>query len=319
MKFTYFQYEFKNFSGGSTHRLGLHEYLRAFCNHDDIVFKNQFVKDGENLYLIPLGAQLFGFVQTRSRETISKINRSDLSHSNIYESLLHDEGLGFISYVFVDADCFAFGTTLLAPRVNAFAEFMDMLLKYTRGGMSYEFTPRAILRESTKAEVMQMQVVGRTAIQVEPGNVLFSNFRNFFGGTVHDYEDVDSFEIIIRPKGRKDIKNVVTTMLDAVSDDDNVRKMVVKAKEHADHRLEELYLAGRGHLADVVEGNASSVGSLVRTKMSENQHLSAKRRESQYETEADQQTIPPFITDLDGGTRAPWLLSLPMDEIGRLD
>ena len=93
-------------------------------------------------------------------------------------------------------------------------------------------------RESTKAEVMRMNFVGKAVIQVEPGNTFFHGMQNLIGGTAESYEEVDSFEIIIKPKKRKDIKPVVGNALHAISDD-HVRKIVVNAKRETEERLEE--------------------------------------------------------------------------------
>lgn len=314
MKVSYFQYRFRETRPeGSVYRRGLQEYLRSFCNHPDVSFKNQFVRHDENLYLLPLEAQLFGFVQTRSGETISKINRADLSHSDIYESLRQNENLGFMSYVFVDNDCFAFGSTVLAPRVKAFADFMDLLLNRTRGGQGLEFVPAPILRESTKAEVMRMNFVGKAVIQVEPGNTFFHGMQNLIGGTAESYEEVDSFEIVIKPKKRKDIKPVVGNALHAISDD-HVRKIVVNAKRETEERLEELYVAGKGHIADAIDGNSASIGSNIRYAIENNRHLAAKRQELNDEQEASEQVHPPFLSGAAGSSGDDMFLPLPVGQ-----
>lgn len=310
MKFSYFQYEFKHVPIGTVYRRGLREFLLDYCAHPDMDFKNQFLKDGENLYVVPLEAQLFGFIQTRSGETINKINRSDLSHSDIYESLLQDERLGFMSYVFVDEECFAFGSSQLAPRVTAFIDFIGMLLGRLHRNADWQFVPRPILRESTRAEVLSMSFIGKTVIQVEPGNQLYNDFRNLFGGAVQNYDEMDSFEVVLRPKNRKNIKPVVDRLLTSVPDE-HLRKLIVKAKEHSQENLEELYLAGRGHLSDSIQANSASVGSRIRLKMEQNQHLASKRQELIREQEPAQHMVPPFISGITVRSWDSGVLPLP--------
>lgn len=308
MRLSYFTYEFESPQGKAFHNTGLLDLLMAYCKEANIKFKNSFKNGDENLYLVPLGGQLFGFIETRSHEMINKVNRQNLSIDDIYKALNKDEGLGFTSFVYVDGDCLAFGATLLAPRCGGFADFVQALLRQTKGFEQWRFHCMPLLSESTKTDVLKMPFMGKTTLRVEAGNKLFADLKNVFGGNAEDYNDIDGFELVITPKRKKNIKAVVSRVLNAVPNE-HVSKWTVAAKREITERAEEFYIAGKGHLADEVATSdvrkAASLDLHLKKKIQANQNLKTKleehRKDGRNELQ-NAQSSSPFTPSLDASS-----------------
>lgn len=308
MRLSYFTYQFDAPQKKSVFTTGLHELLLAYCNSASVAFKNSFKLSDENLYLVHLGGNLFGFLETRSHEAINKINRQNLTIDDIYKALQQNEGLGFTSYVYVDGDCLAFGATMLAPRCGGFANFVQDLLHRTKGFEQWGFNCSPLLIASTKAEVMQMPFVGKSTLRVAAGHKFFNQLVGVFGGNPKDYEDIGSFELTITPKRQKNIKPAIGHVLNAVPVED-VSKWTVAAKREITERVEELYIAGEGHLADAIATaemrKAAGLDLLLQATMSNNQTLKDKlveyRKEKSNELQNAQRSSP-FSIGLDASS-----------------
>ena len=305
MKLSYFGYSVTKHSDGSRYLFDIRPFLNAFCELDDVEFKSQFTRSDEHVYLLKESANLYLFLMTRTNEVIKKIKSTDLSISEIYDLLQQDEKLGFASYIYIKPSFLGFASTIMAPKYKAFTDFMVEL--FSAIGLSdYQFVLHPMLKQATRADALGMEFMGRASIQVNKENSLFDDLRNSFRGTVEDFVDVDSFEIIIKPRPKRDIspamkkvlKNVPATGLDS---------FIMKAKETADDQLMELYLAGKGHVSDTLNKNAEqTIETQIDEKLARNDALT--ERVNEHEADDEFQKVEPdafvHLHDVDSWSNA---------------
>jgi hypothetical protein len=215
------------------------------------------------------------FLQTRSNELIKKIDSQKLSVSEIYDQLSQDESIGFASYVYVEASYFAFASTMMAPKVKSFTDFVNEILRKIQIS-SHTFIATALLHQATRAEVMKMPFMGKSTVRVTSENTIFGDIVNTIRGQAQEFEDVDCFEITFKPKKSKDIKGAVTRLMQATPDT-GLEKMVVKAKEALHENLTEIYLAGNGLISDYIDFKSEkNLKDRMKDKIENNTILSEK-------------------------------------------
>lgn len=294
MKLSYFGYSVTKYSNGERYLFDIRPFLNAFCGFENVAFKSQFTRSDEQVFLLKESVNLYLFLMTRQNEVIKKIKSSDLSVSEIYELLQQDEKLGFASYVYVKPSYLGFASTVMAPKYKAFSDFMGELF-CAAGLTDYQFVLYPMLKQATKADALKMEFMGRASIQVNKENSLFDDLRDSFGGTVEDFIDVDSFEIIIKPRPKKDISpamrkvlnNVPTTGLDS---------FIMKAKEAADDQMMELYLAGKGQVSDTLNKNAEqAIDAQIDEKLARNEILMEKVNEHEANDEFQKEEPAAFV------------------------
>jgi Intracellular sensor of Lambda phage, Abi component len=290
MKLSYYGYVFTEVKTGNKSRMPLKNFIKAFCQYDNPTYKNQFTHNGENVFLLSGVGNLYLFIQTRSNEVIKKINSADTSIGEIYDFLKTGEMIGFASYVYLMDSYLGFASTTMAPRIASFATFINDVLQ-SIGVDNYQFTLIPFLHQATKAEAMSMPFIGKSIIQINKENTFFDHLENIFGGTATEFEDVDSFEIIIKPKPRKNIEKAVKKMLSTVSDT-GIDKMIIKAKDEDHSALIDLYLAGNGLLADNINTRDERIiAQTIQGKIGENEMLKQKVTEHEQDEAIPQISI----------------------------
>lgn len=256
----------------------LRPFLSAFCRYATAEHKNSFRYTDEHAYLFHQVGDLYVFVVTRSKEIIKRVNTTSIGIEDIQSILAQGEHLGFASYMMLKQHVFAFGSTVLAPRFNAFTEFVDELLRSVGLG-HYQMGVEPLLYQATKSDVLKMGFVGQTSMQVSTDNSIGRQLLNVFNVPDANADLIDSFDIVIRPKKRENIKPAVRSVLDAVPDD-GLNRMLVKAKMEARGHLADLYLAGRGQIADVIRTkDEGKIQQQLEAKMQENVTLHQKVQE----------------------------------------
>lgn len=282
MKLSYYGYSFTEFSKSKKpSAIDLIKICKNFFNYFSPAIKNSLKNNGENQYLIDQGGNLFLFIQTRSQELIKKINSKNISVSEIYESLEDDENIGFASYVYIDNLYLSFGSTLMAPRINSFVDFINSILDLHQIS-NYRFSITPFLSQTTPSEIKKAHHIGKTTLRISKDNSLSNEIKEFFGGEASYYEDIDSFEIIIRPKLKKDISKAVTQILDKTSEENGIEKFIIAAKLEEDERLTDYYLSGRGIVSDYIDvKKENNIEATIKSKVDKNNELleSIKRYE----------------------------------------
>lgn len=267
MKLSYYTYLLRNHNSGERYLCDLRAFLSAFVALEDVDFKNQFSHAGEHVYLARAHGDLHVFIATRSNEIIKKIKSSDLSISEISDLLQRDEHLGFASYVYFSNKFVGYASTIMAPKAMAFANFLNSVLDALQIH-EYRFDMQAILQDTSVEDALQMPFIGRSSIQVSKESGLFDDLRAQFGGTVEEFESVDSFEIVIKPKPRQNIEKAVKRAIKNVKPT-GLEKFICNAKEDLHDQLTEHYLVGNGMLSDLIsKGTEIEIYDAIKAKVS---------------------------------------------------
>ena len=278
MKLSYYGYWFNSLnSSKKPYSVDLGRICKNFCSYFSNTIKTSLKSNGENQYLIHEGGKLFIFIQTRSEELIKKIDAKNITVSEIYDSLSDDENIGFASYVYIDEKFLAFGSTLMAPRIKGFIDFINSILDIHRIN-NYRFGVTPFLSQTSPKEIKKAHHIGRTTIKINKSNSFFNEVEEFFGGQASHYEDVDSFEIIIRPSKRKDISAAVINVVNKVEEDESgVEKFIIAAKKDDDERITDYYLNGRGLVSNYIDiKKERNIEDAIRKKIDANRELAER-------------------------------------------
>lgn len=298
MKISYFCYAIKENDSESRYILSLADIFEAFLNGAKKEVKLAFKKNGENLFLMPTaaGKGMYLFGMTRSDEVIKKIDTNSYTATEIYELLGKGENIGFASYVFPRDNFFAFGSTIMAPKIGTFIEFFNALLQ--RGGLSsYEFIPVPLLQEVGRDDVLKMGKVGRATISLEKNNSLAAKILALVNAGAEDLIDLDGFDIVIKPRRKKNIKGLLKK-IDSNLGDLGIDKYVVKAADELDGFAMDYYLVGKGSIYDIVDvSDEQKILLQVNGKIQNNKVLQEKVR-SHYETVEYRKMVDPAVLSL---------------------
>ncbi|MGP4958744.1 hypothetical protein, partial [Pseudomonas helleri] len=283
MKFNYFGYSFVDINTrGKRYFFDIRSVLRIFGKLENPIFKNGFKHIDENLYLFEASEDCYLFVMTRNEEIIKKIDTRTIGISELSKELAKDgSSLGFASLVMVHEKYFAIGTKTLSPKVDVFSRFINELIQ-SLGTSGYEFVPRAFTHKAKKEEIMDMEIIGRSTIEIpNTPKGPFSQLLEAMTGEICDVSELEGIEITFKPKNRtSNIKGVVSATLNNL---DDISKAVIKAKSEASSILKELYLTKDGHVFDFVSPNKDKndveTFSSLKEKTDENKILQEKVRE----------------------------------------
>lgn len=277
MKCNYFGYYLKDQKGNKVW-FDLTPFLDSFLDYASLKVKSSIVYNDEYLYLMRHFDNVYFFVMTKSQEVAKAINTNDLSLSQIRTLLDDSQQLGFASYLIFNEYYFGFASTLYAPKINALGYFIDSLLKASGHG-DWEFITRPMMREMTRAEAMELPHIGLTTIEVFKSHSLGGLFKGFMGGDISEYDDISSFEITIKPRPKQNIKEEVKRFLEHV-EDENVKKIMLKARDEAASQATEVYLTGAGAIYDPIKkGTEAEIAAQLSHNIKNNRHLTQKLEE----------------------------------------
>ncbi len=275
MKINYFGYCFTHEATSRRVLLDIRPFLKAFCRLDAVQFKNNFRYQDENLYLIRQTDDVYLFLTTRSNELIRKINTENITIGEINALLGDAEAIGFASYIIIKEHFIGFGATQLAPKVDVFSLFMNNLLE-SLGIVDWKFLPQAFMKSATKEEAMNMPFIGKTTIEISRENSFFQDILHTVSVDPSDTFDLESFEITIKPRSRRNIKTTVNKFLDRIPDA-GMQKLIVKAKEEGMSQLLDLYLVGSGAICDYVDKKQEPrIIANMQSKIESNRYLREK-------------------------------------------
>jgi len=295
MKLGYHTYSIQQDSNEQHFLMDLRPLIKAFCTLDNPKFKNKFTYNDEHLYLLPIGLDLYLFLTTRSHEIIKRIKTTDLSLNEISNLLEKDESLGFASYVYFKKNYFGFASTMLAPKSKAFVEFINNIFDEI-GINDYWFIANPIMHESSKNDVLNMPFIGRSVITVNSDNTTFQHLRNMVNGTTQEFSDIDSFDIVIKPRNKKNIKGAVSRFIKKVPDK-GLDKMFLRAKEDIHGSLIDLYITGKGGVHDVIKTKDERLlHDEIARKIKENKVLSEKVKAHESDDKYTKKVLKPVVT-----------------------
>lgn len=309
MKISYYGYSIERQSDKERFLFDIRPFVGAFVALDDVKFKNRFSHAGENVYLLRIHNGLYLYLMTRSKEVIRKIRSTDHSVSEITDMLTKDEHLGFASYVYFERRFIGFASTIMAPKAMSFSHFVNSVIEAV-GISDCRFVLHPLMEETSFSDALAMPFIGRSAVQVSKESGFFEDLRNLFQGTAEDFEDVDSFEIVIKPRRRKNIEAAVKRIIKTIPQD-GIDRFVFRAKEDLGDQLMDFYLAGQGILSDLVEkGNDFEIYKAIEAKVKANTLLAKKVLEHEEDEAFTREEPAPFSSLHDADAWAARILDL---------
>jgi hypothetical protein len=295
MKVNYFAYCLENEKTGQRVLFDLRKFLKAFCRLKHTKFKSQFIHQDENVYLFYQTLDTYLFLITRSNELIKKINTESLAVDEIHSLLADNEQLGFASYVLFKEDHFGFGSTLLAPKLDVFTNYINQLLQEAKIA-SWQFVPLAIMHQATRDNALNLNFLGKTTIEVNKDNTLYKDLINVIKGNVDDTLDLSSFELTMKPKARQNIKPVVDKLLNEISDK-GLEKFIVRAKSEVSSQMMDLYLIGHNAVSDTVnKDNEAKIPMELGKKYNNNELLPIKLAEYRSNENFEENSIKAIVS-----------------------
>ncbi|GAB3484297.1 hypothetical protein [Azotobacter salinestris] len=271
MKISYFGYYLQHKISNESHLIDLSGFLSSFAEFDSPQFKGSFRHNGEHIYLQRLLGNVCVLIMTRDSEKFKKINTTNLSISEINKILGQDEKIGFASYIILKEYYFGFSSTSLSPKFDAFTNLINELLNYTENG-SWSFCIKPLIYQATKEQAVKMEYIGRTTIEVTQKNTLAKHFLNVFTGEA-DTEELESIEIILKPRRMRSIKPLIEKVVEATSSD-GLEKFMIKAKNDASSAMLDIYVAGKGVISDDLGSrDEKDIPGIIEEKIRENNQL----------------------------------------------
>ncbi len=276
MKLSYYGYAIHDIQEDRYHLFDVRPLLACFSALNDISFKNKFIREGENYFLLGIDQNFYLYLATRQNEVIKRINSTNLDVVEINTLLSANERLGCASYVLFEKSYLAFTSTMMAPRAPSFARFINDLLKEIRLD-KYRFILYPFLECTSIETALSAPFLGRSEIKVQNNHSLFGHFVNVLGADIQDFTDVDSIEVIIRPRPRSNIQRAMSKVL-RLPGIETSEKIVCRGRlESLDDTLIELHLAGRGHVSDELDnGSDQDILRQIRTAIQRNHVLPQK-------------------------------------------
>lgn len=276
MKLSYYGYAIHDIGEDRYHLFDIRPFLSCFAQLADISFKNRFVREGENYFLLGVEQDFYLYLATRQNEVIKRINSANLDVVEINDLLNANERLGCASYVWLEKSYLAFTSTMMAPRSPSFARFVNDLFKEI-GLDRYRFILYPFLECTSIETALSAPFLGRSEIKIQNNHSLFGHFANVLGADIQDFSDVDSIEVIIRPRPRSNIQRAMSKVL-RLPGIEASEKIVCRGRlESLDDALIELHLAGRGHVSDELNnGSDQDILRQVREAIQRNNVLPQK-------------------------------------------
>lgn len=295
MKVSYFAYTLYDFDSGTTVMCDLRPFLRAFSRYKNPEYKNKFTRHGENVYLTHISADVFLILQTRSQEIIKKIDRSDISISEIHDLLeAGKEELGFAAYLCMEEDHFGYASTIYAPKTAGFSAFLNEVL-VSIGGDNLQFRPYPLLHQAGADEIANKDFIGKTTMDLPATHSIVEQFADLFGFEQEDVRHLEGVRIELKPRFRKNIGGAVKKVVKSAHLGE-VERFVVRAKDATAEHLTDYYLMGEGQVADMLNTkDEREIVQLLPEKLRSNPLVAEKVREFVEDAEPEKET--PIIID----------------------
>ncbi|MBK0001436.1 protein rexA [Erwinia sp. S38] len=200
------------------------------------------------LYLHLIDPKTILFTKTNDSNLIQKINRSKSSVEEIRKSLASDESLGFASFIYFDDSIIGFARSMYGPTTS------DLICILSKEKMpipaSTKIIVEPLMRGTTKADVQKMHFIGRTTVKVEASSGLSEGILKLLGAKNIEGELLDSLEIVIKPKFKRNIKSLTKEIVN--NPNKQYSDVAMRAKDEAGDVLADHYLTEKGHLSATI-------------------------------------------------------------------
>ncbi|MGP0904946.1 protein rexA [Serratia sp. CY76391] len=220
--------------------LGLQDFIQTLMDG------NNFLSMGNNyLFIHEIDEKTFLFTKTNDKSLVQKINKSNASIEDIKSSLAEDESLGFPSFIFIDGDVVGFARTIYGPTTSDLTDFLMGRGMLADGDTRLHFEP--LMQGTTKDDVMKMHFIGRTTVKVEANSFAFGDILKTLGAKDIESELFDSLEIVIKPKFKRNIKELTKEIVS--NPNPQYSDVSLRARDEAGDILADHYLSEKGHLS----------------------------------------------------------------------
>lgn len=288
MKLNYFTYCFEKIEDKSQFRMDINDFIKSSTSNEALPFAKQNRYSGENLYLLPVIENFYLFVQTKDREIIKKIEKSDdeIKAHEIQSLLNKDESLGFASYVYFHPNLkvFGFASRVLSPKFTAFQTYINNLLVMLRI-IDINFIVHPLKTEITKAQAMKLPFIGTTRFLIRKDSSLGESLKEFLLGSTNpnDLEIIESFEIIVKPSPRKSLTDTIKKTLNSM-EDDGVKSIILRGKQNIEDNVKDFYIHSTGALYDEIKStDENKIFNEIKEKIQNNTELKEKVEEYEHE------------------------------------
>ncbi|MDZ5701885.1 hypothetical protein [Enterobacter ludwigii] len=198
---------------------------------------------------------VFMFLKTNNTDIIKTIDRVNNSYQDISALLQANEEVAFASYFITKPTCIGFSSTIFGPKIGAFATYYDHYFFNANGGNNLRFEP--ISKTITPAQALAFPHMGKINVRLEKNSPFaIREMTNFLGVTALAFDDVDSFEIIIKPKRAKNIRDTIAPTLANMPQ--GIIDMTIAAKHAIGSQAEELHIAASGCVYDIVNTKSNT-------------------------------------------------------------
>jgi hypothetical protein len=273
MQLGYYHYYFKKQRTKNAPRV-CHEIqaiLNAYLSYEDVEWKKSLESDdGETLLLLPTNEKdVFMLVATRHQDIIKAISTQTMSCTDISERLEEGEAAGFAAYFKVSTRSLALAATLRGPRTAALSRFINEILQRL-GAANWKFHLKALGSSITLEQAQGLAHVASTKIKVGPQNGLFIKIKELLSV---DCDDVGSFEVIMRGKKKRNLKDVFDE-LSSKAASEGLEKMTVRAKAHVDDALADYYVEAEGRFSeDIGTGLEKQITRRISVRVAQQKRL----------------------------------------------
>jgi hypothetical protein len=249
MQLGYYHYCFKEVNKKKAPRIchDIRPILKNYLAFDDVIWKSKIVtEDNEELLLVPTKKpDVYMLIATRKQEIIKAIHKHNLTCVEISERLEQDESAGFAAYSCADDRSIGLASSLRGPRTSAFLRFMNTIVNQLGGGR-WRMNLHAIGSAVTVAQAEAMAFVSTTSVSVREGNPFYVELKRLLG---IESDDVNSFQVVIRGKRKRNIGDVFKKMAHEV-EGDGMERMKIRARAVAGEALADYYVDEYGKMSD---------------------------------------------------------------------
>lgn len=220
-----------------------------------------------------LSGDVFMFLKTNNTDVIKTIDRVTNRYQDITALLQQNEDVAFASYVIASNNCIGFSSTLFGPKIGAFATYYDHHCYGANANSNIRFEP--ITKTITPAQALTFGHMGKINVRLENNSPFaLRELTNFLGVTNLAFDDVDSFELIIKPKRAKNIRDTIVPTLTNLPA--GIRDMTIAAKQAAGDQAVEIHIAASGCIYDIVNvRDPVSIDNQMTTNFTNNTDLRA--------------------------------------------
>ncbi|MEE9947760.1 MAG: hypothetical protein PBV00_26030 [Pseudomonas asiatica] len=271
MKTRYFGYYFKEHNSRKKYFFDMRALLKNFTVVDSPEYKNSFKHEDESLYLFPAADNVFLFVETRNTDFFRKIKK-DSTLEDLRSVIDGDSRLGYSSYVVIGENYFGMASTYMAPGITPFMSFINDIIG-SLGLSNMEFCVRPLLRKNEAKDVLSLNVIGRTSIEISRENTFAQQIANVFAQDISNDLSLGSIEVIFKPVQKGNIKPIVSDILSKMNSSPEI-SVKMRAKEFVKDTLTDFYLDENNAVSDEFSYKLESeIPGLISKKMADNKFL----------------------------------------------